>query len=1064
MTQDSTPAKSLHLQIAAAASRLSRWRVHPRSLEKAVVWEQIESFGFEVRLGHPEIATDVALGVPVPGEWIDCLMALAYEYDTPEQASKVRSRCFLALARGLEVSEASTLLKDRFPAGPHLEMLANSGVLPKGVLLEHFGFSLEQPMKGLRICLEGSSWPKMQELFLARGVDLSGPAPSLGELTRYGSLRFLNLDTAEGRLAPYLGVECHLAPGSTDLQRLLARLLDLGLCDTEDSAALLAWDGSHRVNNDTIMAYRVTHLKFQYGTPAPVKAYLACLPIDRRHESPLGSLRVASIVGQGISSVQNLKPIPSWDCSQYGLLGGLLEHEGEALRGTLSYRELRLRAGAVAKKLKADGLLEGELVAVSLPRGWRQCVAVCGILMAGGAYLPLNSHWPAARRNEILERAQCQRVIAEGDFLQESEFSVSLIPGNRLAYVIYTSGSTGEPKGVAVSHAAALNTIRDINQRFEVGAGDTILGLSSLTFDLSVYDLFGAWDAGATLIPLEEEDLLGGSPSPAVLQRLAAQATVWNSVPALMQLFLKGLQNQPFPATLRLVLMSGDWIPTELPRELWSRSPKLEVISLGGATEAAIWSILHPISDSNSRAASIPYGAPESMQGQRVLVLREDLQPCRTEEEGELFIAGRGLAIGYLNSPELTQSAFLEHPSLGRIYRTGDLGRLCSDGLVALHGRKDLQVKLMGHRIELVEVESKLLRQYGVQEAVATVCRDAPSGPCLVAWIVGQACEKQLRPKLQSLLPKAYLPRFILNIPSLPLNTHQKVDRSRLSVWSEIQQHCSTSAIVKSDQLLSGILETVAEVWSEALGQNVSRSSNFFAMGGASFAVLEATLALEKKLGLSLAPGLIYDYPTPEAYAVGLNVLQAIHPKLAVGNLHPDDMESRIQLEKRFTNDWALSRDQLEAQFSHYPQGQWVVKAGARVVGALCGFRLDTKKLQETHTWHSITAEGTFSTHQPNGDCFYVADLRVDPEYRDAAALPLLWQVFCAFLRENGDIAEVRGSAPLFGAASWEEEPILGMYLRLGAVALGRQEDYDLHGPQPTPFVAVSFPRELLSS
>ncbi|MBB5077428.1 non-ribosomal peptide synthetase [Nonomuraea endophytica] len=384
---------------------------------------------------------------------------------------------------------------------------------------------------------------------------------------------------------------------------------------------------------------------------------------------------------------------------------------------TLTYGELLARATAVAETLTPGGAP----VAILMDKGWEQVVAALGTLLAGTAYLPVDTGQPPARRARILADAGVDTVLTQS-WLGERPEGVRYLdvdtlppattpvprsaarPGD-LAYVIYTSGSTGDPKGVMISHEAALNTVADINGRFSVTPSDRVLGLAALGFDLSVYDVFGVLAAGGTLV------LPGaaGRGDPARWARLVAEhgVTLWNSVPAQLQMLEHYLAAQPETAlpTLRLALLSGDWIPITLPPAIRARLPRLDLVSLGGATEASIWSIFHPIGEPEPGWTSIPYGRP--LANQTFHVLDQAMRPCPDWVAGELYIGGAGVALGYLGDPDKTAQRFVHHPATGeRLYRTGDLGRYREDGLIEFLGREDRQVKIRGHRIEPAEVEA----------------------------------------------------------------------------------------------------------------------------------------------------------------------------------------------------------------------------------------------------------------------------------------------------------------------------------------------------------------------
>ncbi|MFS8104526.1 amino acid adenylation domain-containing protein [Lentzea alba] len=389
-----------------------------------------------------------------------------------------------------------------------------------------------------------------------------------------------------------------------------------------------------------------------------------------------------------------------------------------AIAGALTYRELACRAGAVAAALDCE---RGERVGIVLDKGPDQVVAVLGVLLAGGVYLPVDTTQPALRQEKILSGV---RHVITAEWLAGLT-PVGTIPEpdkgdpDGLAYVIYTSGSTGDPKGVMITHRAALNTIEDVNRRFGVTSADRVLGLAQLGFDLSVYDIFGTLSVGATLVL--PDPARPGDPSHWAGLIAEHGVTVWNSVPAQLQMVANYLKTELQP--LRLAMLSGDWIPITLPAQAKAFAPR--IVSLGGATEASIWSNYHQIDVVDPDWVSIPYGVPLANQGFRVLDEEGRDSPVWTP--GELFISGAGLATGYFGDDELTAAKFVTVDGQ-RLYRTGDLGRYLPGGEIEFLGREDNQVKIRGHRIELGEVEASLLGHESVGAAAVVVAGDALLG------------------------------------------------------------------------------------------------------------------------------------------------------------------------------------------------------------------------------------------------------------------------------------------------------------------------------------------------
>ena len=452
-------------------------------------------------------------------------------------------------------------------------------------------------------------------------------------------------------------------------------------------------------------------------------------------------------------------PLPSGLLHSGFLAQAALHPEHPALltaRRNLSYGELQELSSRLAHRVSRLGVQPNQLVAVVMVKGWEQVVATLAILQAGAAYLPINAELPSERIEQLLADGEVKVVLTQSwvggqvhwpaeitrlavdteELAAEATGPIAIeTSAADLAYVIYTSGSTGKPKGVMIEHQAALNTIVDLNERFGLGASDRVFALSSLSFDLSVYDIFGTLAAGASIVLPEAQNRLDVG---AWLEQLeATQVTVWNSVPALLQMlveYVEGAELEP-QLGLRVVWLSGDWIPLGLPGKVKELAPGAQVVSMGGATEAAIWSILYEIGEVDESWSSIPYG--HAMRNQRMYVLNERLEECPQQVVGYIHIGGAGLARGYWRDEEKTARSFIRHPVSGeRLYRTGDLGRWLENGEIEFLGREDQQVKVGGHRVELGEVEAALGQAAGVSAAVVVAVGERMAHKRLVAYLV----------------------------------------------------------------------------------------------------------------------------------------------------------------------------------------------------------------------------------------------------------------------------------------------------------------------------------------
>lgn len=529
------------------------------------------------------------------------------------------------------------------------------------------------------------------------------------------------------------------------------------------------------------------------------------------------------------------------------------------------------------------------LVAIVMEKGWEQIVAAVSILKAGAAYLPIDPSFPEERIHLLLKNASVNIVLTQEKVNQKmnwpeettiicvdevdleridtTDFNSSAT-GNDLAYVIYTSGSTGMPKGVMIEHRAAVNTIIDVNNRFSVGKDDKCIALSNLNFDLSVYDIFGLLIAGGTVVIPDAKQVKEPHHWLDIIQN--NEITIWNSVPAFMQMFMEYLSTKPeVQLPLRVVIMSGDWIPLELPEKIKEYSDSVRVISMGGATEASIWSNYYEVETVEDNWTSIPYGKP--LTNQKFYVLDQDMNDCPNWVAGRLFIAGDGLARGYWQDRARTDERFIVHPvTHERLYYTGDLGRYWPDGNIEFLGREDTQVKVRGHRIELGEAENALLTHELIKNAVVVVEEDKSGLAAAVVLNEDSDCcdnksvEKILHEYLGKKLPEYMVPGKILVMEQLPLSVNGKVDRKALrNILGDYQGQITDERTKEEPQ---GQLEKrIATIWEKVLGiKGISRDDDFFMCGGDSLKAVKIISELNATDGLpnDLAIQTLFASPT----------------------------------------------------------------------------------------------------------------------------------------------------------------------------------------------------------
>lgn len=566
----------------------------------------------------------------------------------------------------------------------------------------------------------------------------------------------------------------------------------------------------------------------------------------------------------------------------------------------LTYAEVRRLARHFAGRI-VETSPRGRFVPILMEKGWQQPVAVLASLMCGRAFIPLDVSWPTARIAAVLDNAGADMIVTQHHLMENLTPQLAgitlLLPidehcscndhcgssdgadrqaTDTLAYVIYTSGSTGEPKGVMVTHEAALNTVLDINIRYQVTSTDRIFAVSPLSFDLSIYDIFGAFAAGGTIVIPQQNELRDPSSWIEILRR--GPVTVWNSAPALMSLLLE--TDPAFELALpnlRLCLLSGDWIPLPLPGSLKRRAPNARFVSLGGATEASIWSIAFEVAQVDRSWTSIPYGY--ALGGQSVYVLDEDLTRQPVGVSGEIYIAGHGLARGYLNRPELTAESFLITPHTGdRLYRTGDVGRMRVDGSIELLGRRDDQVKIGGYRIEPREVEAAITATANVSSAVVLAIGTAEQRR-LVAFYTGDANSHEVRAEVARRLPAPMIPSMFHALDVFPLTGTGKLDKQRLASLAADEdtngQGVPAQANPEHAQDTRPNIEFIIEFITSNLNVAVTPDTNLLDAGLTSIDLIRLCNAIAQRVGVRPDIEALYASPTAAAIGEGLTTLSA---------------------------------------------------------------------------------------------------------------------------------------------------------------------------------------------
>jgi amino acid adenylation domain-containing protein len=531
------------------------------------------------------------------------------------------------------------------------------------------------------------------------------------------------------------------------------------------------------------------------------------------------------------------------------------------------------------------------LIGVLSKKGFQQVVGTVGIMRAGAAYLPLHIEWPSKRIGSVLDEGSVKIVLVSKSDFEKSvknteiehnykwlmieelinyhpKISQLQLPKphiDDIAYVIFTSGSTGNPKGVTISHKGAVNTIKAVNEKFKISASDKVLALSELSFDLSVYDFFGILEMGGTIIFPDQNK----SKEPSHWYELLKQhnITIWNTVPQLMQLLVDyAIDSNQNLQSLRLILMSGDWIPLKLPESIKLLNPESTVMSLGGATEGSIWSIWYEVKKVKAEWTSIPYGL--AMPNQKMYILSDNNKHCPCGVLGNIYIGGVGVAIGYWKDEKRTKERFIYHSELGRLYHTGDQGKWNQQGYIEFGGRNDDQVKIRGYRIELGEIESVLSQIEGIkQNCVLVKERETPNGKInyLVAYYVldnnvATINTKIIQDKLQQLLPDYMVPSAFVLMDSFPLTVNGKLDKramTDLDFNTFMEEYVAPS---------NDLEKKLCEIWQALLGlEKVGITNDFFMIGGNSIMAIQVSHKMNKILKTPIKVSDVFKFKSIQA-------------------------------------------------------------------------------------------------------------------------------------------------------------------------------------------------------
>ncbi len=549
---------------------------------------------------------------------------------------------------------------------------------------------------------------------------------------------------------------------------------------------------------------------------------------------------------------------------------------------SLTYRELDHRANRLAHHLRGLGVSGERPVGVWMERSVEMIVALLGILKAGGAYVPLDLLSPPERLRFMLRDAKIDILLTqerlrarlpapgvqtlcldgdEGTMAGSPDLQLpGFVSGGGLAYVMYTSGSTGEPKGVAVTHRGIVRLVKETDYA-RLGPGEVLLQFAPLSFDASTFEIWGALLNGGRLA-IAPPGALSVEELGAVLERLGV-TTLWLTAGLFHEVVDLRLE---ILRPLRQLLAGGDVVSAPHVARAVSALPGLRVINGYGPTEGTTFTCCHPVTSAPPPGRPLPIGRP--IANTRVYVLDRHRRPVPIGAPGELWIAGDGLARGYVDRPALTAERFIVHRVSEtleeRLYRSGDLVRWRVDGTLEFLGRLDDQVKVHGYRVELGEIDAALVRHHRVQDA-AVVARPAPRGERrLVAYLVGEGPldPRDLREFLRGKLPEFMIPAVFVGLDRLPLTANGKVDRRALPEPED------TGSVHVSAEPRDELERQLVRIWEEVLMVSpVGTRESFFDLGGHSLLAVRLFARLRDQLRVTLPLATLFQAPTIDGLA-----------------------------------------------------------------------------------------------------------------------------------------------------------------------------------------------------
>ncbi|OOM14394.1 tyrocidine synthase 3 [Clostridium saccharobutylicum] len=553
----------------------------------------------------------------------------------------------------------------------------------------------------------------------------------------------------------------------------------------------------------------------------------------------------------------------------------------ETLEDKITYAELKNKVKQFAIYLKENGAVFQEPVCILLDKSINQIISVLSLLWLGIPYMPFEDDIPEERLKEAVRNSKCKIIVSNrkikiqgckilypNDFYENiNNYSLENLEPAKcsqtdLFAIIHTSGSTGKAKGVMVEHQGILNVLEYTISKFNIQSNDCAIALTNLAHDMSMFDLFGMLLSGGKIAMVNAVSKKDPYHWAELMKK--ANVTIWNSVPAMMDMFLTSaeINNLKLENNLRMVILGGDYLTLSIPERIWSKYPSCKVVNVGGPTETTLWNIYHIVTKEDIKNKVIPYGVP--IQNTKYHILNDFLEEVPTGVTGHLYCSGICVTKGYFGNNEMTNKRYIMHKSKNlRMYNTGDLGRYIPSGEIEFMGREDFQVKINGKRIELNEIE-KVIMSYGNINACYVCCNVETKE--IVAFYMSKNLQnnKKIKEHISKYIPIYMIPKDIVHVDNVPYTINSKVDRKLLLNNYYLERKDD----VKEKEQMNELEQEIYNLYEEVLeSTGFSKEENFLMIGGDSLKAIKLVNLIENRMSRKVTIAEFFEYSSVKSLA-----------------------------------------------------------------------------------------------------------------------------------------------------------------------------------------------------